>query len=182
MASVAQGAAGVTQTNLAVGLSQLTIAGSTGPSGSPSRQTSEQLPAQGDPPSAMMADRALAALPAMSRATSSVASPGDPLGLLARWLPQGPISDVSPVAAVAEEKLRVVQSVHGLLQEYDEAFKEVLVELGRARVSAELHQVGTGQVLGFRGFTILLVTLRRGLDRAHAAGYAGGACRSAARQ
>ncbi|KXZ47436.1 hypothetical protein GPECTOR_35g874 [Gonium pectorale] len=79
-----------------------------------------------DPPSAVAAERALASLE-----TGALLRGGAPGGLpeglggvaaqLARWLPAGPISGGDPVALMAEEELRLMQSIHGLLGEFEAA-------------------------------------------------------------
>jgi hypothetical protein len=44
--------------------------------------------------------------PPLPRSASATAPSQEALAMLARWLPQGPVSGGSPVAAIAEEEVR----------------------------------------------------------------------------
>ncbi|GAX74765.1 hypothetical protein CEUSTIGMA_g2212.t1 [Chlamydomonas eustigma] len=84
-----------------------------------------------DDASVLIADKALSMLSLKS--TTIAASPQSLLMLLERWLPAGPVSGGSPVAAVVEEEVRLVQSVHTLLAEYERAFERMSLELKQAK-------------------------------------------------
>ena len=56
--------------------------------------------------SATLADRMLSTQPSLSRSASALAPSQEALAMLARWLPQGPVSGGRPVAAIAEEEVR----------------------------------------------------------------------------
>ena len=56
-----------------------------------------------------MADRILSSLSPLRSSSQQQGPPGSEralLALLGRWLPQGPVSGASPVAAIAEEEVR----------------------------------------------------------------------------
>ena len=61
-----------------------------------------------DEPSSVIADRLLSSLSPL-RSKSQQPAPGSEqalVALLGKWLPQGPVSGASPVAAIAEEEVR----------------------------------------------------------------------------
>jgi len=91
----------------------------------------------GDPPSASITERALASLPSLAaRSKASDSASSGPLSPtvrvvadLARWLPHGPVTSNSAVAAMAEEEVRLVGSIHALLAEYEGAHAAALSDL-----------------------------------------------------
>eukprot|EP00798_Chlamydomonas_sp_ICE-L_P025114 gene25114-10755_t len=78
----------------------------------------------GDPPTAVLADLVLARFDAPSLFGTSKA-----LAQLARWLPAGPVTSESPLSAIAEEEVRVINAVHVLLEEYESMYTTSVEQL-----------------------------------------------------
>ncbi|GFR43629.1 hypothetical protein Agub_g4728 [Astrephomene gubernaculifera] len=79
---------------------------------------------QHDAPSSVVADRALSSLDtgALRRGQQGLPEGLEGVALqLARWLPAGPVSGGDPVAVMVEEELRLMQSIHELIANFEEA-------------------------------------------------------------
>ncbi|MEW5299499.1 MAG: hypothetical protein WDW36_002513 [Sanguina aurantia] len=64
----------------------------------------------------------------------------DTLSSISRWLPQGPLSSNTHMAAVVEEELRSANAIHAMLEDFSSAHDRCVEELGHSRASnAELR-------------------------------------------
>ena len=91
---------------------------------------------KGDATSLVLADQATSLLARLNAkklpsatqpsTTSLPPSTKDAISLIVRWLPMGPVGGSDPVAAVVEEEMRAVHSIHELMEEYEVAMGELV--------------------------------------------------------
>ncbi len=113
-----------------------------------------------DPPSAVLAEQAMSSIDtrALRRAGAASAGAGAlPEGVdavaaaLSRWLPAGPVGGSNPVALIAEEEVRLIESIHDMLGNFEQAQAEAHAEIERLEVGNTPRNRGWGWELSHRG-------------------------------